>query len=158
MKTGFLAVSVLLSTVLTIALASNSKDSDARARGVPRVVASVQLKNQTAQIPTTTIFTPDRDGLFRISAYMDMTTSGNTNNFWYLDFDCTDEAGPQTYNQLLTVQDVSSLYGGTIQGGFPLAVTFRAIAGHPVTYDTSFGGTPANGAYQLYLLIEQLPE
>jgi hypothetical protein len=41
----------------------------------PRVVATFHLSGLTAVLPTTTIFTPAKTGLFRISLYSELTVA-----------------------------------------------------------------------------------
>src|SRR6266496_6591181 len=49
----------------------------------PLIVAKGKLVNQTAPIPTTTIFTPNQTGLYRISVYVTLTKSDpSSQSFW----------------------------------------------------------------------------
>ncbi len=70
-----LAVAVVLLGALAVGLATN-QSAPTTFLG-PRVVATVNLTNQTESIPTTTIFRPPVSGLYRASVYMTNTVPGN---------------------------------------------------------------------------------
>jgi hypothetical protein len=53
----------------------------------PLIVATVQLLSQTTGIPPTNIFTPQADGLFRISVYTTTTKSHPHALGWFFIFD-----------------------------------------------------------------------
>jgi hypothetical protein len=59
----------------------------------PAVVATIALYNQTANIPTTTLFTPATNGLYRFTAYMAETVAGGTGGIWSLEVYWNDFAG-----------------------------------------------------------------
>src|SRR5258706_13944405 len=66
-----LCVAVLLLSTFALTQARNSTVGPVS----PPIVARGKLLNQTAPIPTTTIFTPTQTGLYRLSVYGTVTTS-----------------------------------------------------------------------------------
>jgi hypothetical protein len=138
-----LTIAVLLLGTLALAYARNNVGAVAPANLLgPRVVAVADLSNQTAPIPTTTIFTAPRSGLYRVSSYIVTTTPGNLDNgFWVLWLGWTDEAGAETTDLLelrgVVTPSVANGYTplpgenlGT-PGGGPSFV-LHAIAGTPI--------------------------
>jgi len=140
----------------TVVFTSGNKPADASAVGLPSplIVAKVALTNQSAEVPTTTIFIPTQTGLYRVSPYMALTSGSSDSSEWNLYFGWTDESGQQS-DILMFLAGPPPSFGqdgrqlGTAVGSF----TFRAVAGQPVTYYTSGGG---GGSYELFLTIERL--
>ena len=141
----------------TFALTSGSKPADASASGLPSpvIVARASLVNHTAALPQTTIFTPTQTGVYRVSAYIAMTTASST-GFWTFEFCWTDEGGTNLA-QMLNLDSTRVPAYGTDPSGNPVgSFTFRAIAGQPVSYDVTDGGTGAGGTYEVFFTIERL--
>jgi hypothetical protein len=59
----------------------------------PTIVAKLALLDQTAAIPLTTLFTPTRTGLYRISAYGAMTVVSPNSASWAVYLGWTDDSG-----------------------------------------------------------------
>src|SRR5437588_11107787 len=60
----------------------------------PPIVARGKLVNQTAPIPTTTIFTPAQDGLYRLSAYATIIKADpSSSSNWAYTPSWTDDSG-----------------------------------------------------------------
>lgn len=150
-----------LFTLLLLLLAiSNTKFAGASppARHSPEIVASVELTGQTTAIPSTTLFTPKTDGLYRISAYMTLTAVG-TGNPWNLVLTWTDDAGVETNLSVI------SLFSDSVPphawGGVPAVpptnppFIVRANAGQPVSFSTT-NINATNGTYELFLTVERL--
>jgi hypothetical protein len=125
------------------------------------IVARAKLINQTATIPSTTIFTPTQDGLYRLSVYG--TTSKpdpSSQSIWNFNFTWSDDAGNQNENWLIAG------YGGGTPGQFAafsqsigvggVAVPFQAKAGMPISYSVQQSGSPDNSAYTIYFALERL--
>ena len=149
-----LAVSLLLLAALAIGFATNNSTSAPPGSFFgPRVVAKVSLTNQTAAIPTTTIFTPAQTGLYRVSVVTVMTTPGTDGNLWNVMFNWTDDAGAeQTWlAQLFDYSTPPNDY--PVNGYTQNPWTFRANAGTPVQYWV-YGA--ASGTYDLFLVVERL--
>ena len=142
-----LAVAVLLFGALAIGFAIN--DSPAAFIG-PRVVAKINLTNQTSQIPPTTLFTPPTSGMFRISVYETMTAAGDGNG---VVLNWTDEAGLESAN-VGGIQPGSGPYCLSAAGPPPCGTTLFAEAGAPIIYQIS---SDANGGtYDLHIVVERL--
>jgi len=129
----------------------------------PVVVAKRKLINQTATIPTTTIFTPARDGVYRISAYATVTKADTTSQaWWYLTLAWTDDAGYENegssemyWNSVGSLGQFfnNSLGNGT--GG--LVQIIEAKSGTPITFAMlQANGSSENSAYSLYYTLELL--
>jgi hypothetical protein len=100
---------------------------------VPQIVAAVDFLNESANIPTTSLFTPAADGWYRVNAYYTHIsgTGGAQPHFYW-----TDEAGVSQQSQ---VDQARSIY---VKGGNPI----QADA-------TSYAGT---AVYNLRFVIESL--
>ena len=122
----------------------------------PCVVAKARLVAQKGPIATATIFTPSRDGLFRISPYMTITTSDPTSqSYWYLAMRWTDDAGTQ--NATLSSAQGNFLGPAT----FPFVGTFgdfvfEAKRGTPISLSLTPSPVPDNSVYSLYYVVEVL--
>lgn len=84
-----LAVTVVV--LLGLSIVASTQD-------YPRFVAKLALKNQTADIPVTTLFTPKVDSFYRVSTYLVVAIPGGKDNDsrWLGQVLYTDDAGPET--------------------------------------------------------------
>jgi hypothetical protein len=149
--------------VATIVFTSGNKPADASTVGLPSpvIVAKISLTNQTQQIPTTTLFTPTTSGLYRVSIYFSMTKPV-TQLEWDTSLYFTDEAGAENMTGGASVARLNYSLNAipptawaTTTSGDPVApVTFRAIAGTPVSYSVS--GPASGDTYELFLVAERL--
>jgi hypothetical protein len=107
----------------------------------PSIMATVRQTGQTSSIPTTTIFTPKQDGLYRASAYMTMTTPGTDQSLWVLNFNWTDNAGEETtfLSYAYVNQKPPHAYALSSAADSPTGLTFMALAGVPVTFSVVNG-------------------
>ena len=155
-----LGVAVLLLGVIAIGFATSSRTSGAFLG--PRVIATGALTGQTSNIASTTIFTPPRSGLFRLSAYATLTTPATTGfqSSWQYDFTWTDDAGVATSGTRLLIANQNDQNVGTFDwylvNQYGATLVFQAKAGTPVTYDVTQLGPPDGSAYSLYYTIERL--
>jgi hypothetical protein len=126
----------------------------------PLIVAKGKLINQTASIPTTTIFTPPQNGLYRLSVYATISRNDpNSGSDWIVNVQYADDGGQGNFGSLLysynsvlgqfTYEDVFSNVGGP-------TITFEAKAGTSVTYNVTSNGPPDNSAYSLYYTLERM--
>ena len=133
----------------------------------PRIVASVHRTNLTAAIPQTTVFTPQRNGLFRVTAYMTLTVPAEASQLWLLGLNWTDDAGAEQSVGYVGVYSNSTppyAYGLNSDAyppyGYsqlsPAALAFRANAGVPIKYSVSPYGTPEGSTYELFFTVEEL--
>jgi len=129
------------------------------AQTFPTVVATVKVTNQTTAIPSTVLFTPTADGLFRITIYM-VTTVPKTNGTqadWSANVDWTDDAG----NWLFVEVAVTPAYQKTNSNVFARTsdwpLTFWATAGTPISDSVQSGNGQAGGStYEVFATLEQL--
>src|SRR5258706_2567445 len=94
-----LCVAVLLLSTFALPQARNSTVGPVS----PPIVARGKLLNQTAPIPTTTIFTPTQTGLYRLSVYGTVTTSTCSGSYLFLHPQLDDDFGglPGTAHRIL---------------------------------------------------------
>lgn len=140
------AISVLLTAISAIAFAQKQPLTQYS----PIMVAKVDLSNQTAAIPTTTLFTPAQTGVYRISAYMTMVAAGSSTTGWSIFANYTDDAGAQTLGCSVSSEPVPGSVGFC-------TLLVHAIAGTPVAYSTNtYGQGDSYGTYDLFLRAERL--
>ena len=153
-----LRVAVLL--IATFAFTSGSRSADASPTTPPSpvIVARAKLVNQTSPIPTTTIFTPTQNGLYRLSVYATVTRTGSVATGWQYDIFWTDDSGPQNGGQgLINGSDGNTgSFTWTNAGNYGAVLVLEAAAGTPITYDILQQGAPDNAAYSLYYTLERL--
>jgi hypothetical protein len=153
-------VALLLATFV---FTSGSKPADASpvTPVSPPIVAKGKLVNQTAPIPTTTIFTPTQVGLYRISVYMTLTKVDiASNSTWWFTMNWTDDGGAESAGNLVNLidnQGPPQAYGIQQNGAmFGPVLSFESAAGTPVTYVVGQSGGSDNSAYSLYYTVERL--
>ncbi len=126
----------------------------------PTIVAKAKLIHQSLPILETTIFTPDEDGLYRLSMYASVTRANpNSTSTWEVNLFWSDDAGPVSVDQFL---DGS----GNIAGPFLLdSFAFPNVGGPPAVFEAkaqskiSFSVTQGyddNSEFLLYYVLERL--
>jgi len=118
----------------------------------PLILAKSKLPNQTAPIPTTTVFTPSQDGLYRLSVYMTESVAVPTSGaYWTFNAAWSDDAGDEATGVpiLNANQTPSGAYGY-------LTVLLQVKAGKPITYSTTLSNGTDGGTYSLYYTLERL--
>jgi hypothetical protein len=135
---------------------SSTTKANASLTTYPRVVAKVAVIGQTAAIPTTTIFTPSKNGLFRISAYGTITVI-TQNGTPELTFGWTDNGGAQQMSFPINNTQTPWFSGaGPAFYSFPV----RANTGTPITFGMTVCPPTTCGdggdTYDLYITVEQL--
>jgi hypothetical protein len=137
------------------AIAQNTKGATTPPFTSPLIVAKGKLVNQTANIPTTPIFTPPVDGLYRFSAYSIQTVPviGNYNTFWNFNIYWTDDAGSQFNSPMF-----QCICGGWGNGGYPTGTVsiFEEKAGQPISFSMLLSNGTEGGTYSLYYTLERL--
>jgi hypothetical protein len=156
-----LCVAVLLLPTFVLSQESGAAKSSTAGLPAPVIVAKAKLKNQSAAIPTTTIYTPAQDGLYRLSVYATMTTNNEfSQSQWQYGIAWTDDDGAQSTPYLL-------YQGGNVLGQFwsagdqinPMGgevLSFEAKAGTPITHNMTQNGPPDGTLYSLYYTLERL--
>ena len=155
------SIYAVLAVLAVLAVVSGNRFADAApaAPVSPQIVAKAKLTGQTSAIPTTTIFTPEQTGLYRLSVYATLTrTDPSSQSIWNLDVGFTDDAGTFSLNSVLYANGDSfgpfQYEGIVILGGTVLPL--EAKAGTPITYSVVQSGGPDNSAYSLYYTLERL--
>ena len=132
----------------------------------PIIVARGKVVNQTGQLSSNTIFTPNQSGLYRLSAYATMTIADpNSTSSTYYSIAWSDDSGQPPRGATLLVANDTSLGGfnnaaiwyelGYLWPDSGVTRTFQATAGAPIL---QYAGpdTPDNSAYSLYWTLERL--
>src|SRR5260370_18874827 len=89
----------LLLAAFAFTSGSRSADASPATPISPPIVARGKLVNQTATIPSTTIFTPAQDGLYRLSIYATVSIPApNSGSFWSYNPAWSAEGGPLPQN------------------------------------------------------------
>jgi hypothetical protein len=161
-------VAILLAAFASMS-GSRSADASPTTPSSPVIVAKGKLVNQTAPIPTTTIFTPTQSGLYRLSVYMVTTVTDHLSlSLWDYQLNWSDAAGAEQcggQGTLIFTPYVLTLPGGTYpnvawasnSASMPgQVVAFQAVAGFPITYSVMQSGGSDNSAYALYYTLERL--
>jgi hypothetical protein len=127
----------------------------------PIRVTNLSFLSQTAALPTTTLYTPQADGNYRVSIYA-VSLNGFASNFslyfqmnWTDDFGsagiCSGSGGGESNGG--TINDTCNIFPTFATAGYR-DVTLHAKANTPITLGTQFGS--AAYTYNLYIVVEQL--
>jgi hypothetical protein len=153
------SVCALIVLLAVFAFTSGSRSADASPTTPigPAIVAHAKLANQTAPIPTTTIFTAKTAGLYRMSIYQTLTTANPTSqSCWEVIVNWSDDAGTEE-GQTNCVFGSQTLPQAYLNPPFPGQVfTFEVTAGSPVTYSVAQFGASDGTVYSLYYTLERL--
>jgi hypothetical protein len=119
------------------------------------VVSNLDLTGQSANITTTTLFTPSASGIYRISSYIIVTTvDGASSTLPSVTIGWTDTDNSTAQTLVITPTNAGNLLT-TYQQATAVIDAKTAIA---VTYATGSyaSGTPATMKYALHIRIESL--
>ena len=133
----FLLVVVLLASCLSIGQSVPKLTS-------PQIVATFQRLRQTAEIPPTIIYTPQKWGTFRVSIVMVLTVANGMGSYrWDGIVRVKDAAGGMSFGVGLPL-------GGrnTQVAEFPI----RAAAGKPLTFSVSPAGDTSGTMYNVFVV------
>ncbi len=155
------ALCVVALLLAIFALTSGSKPADASATGLPSpvIVARGKVLNQTLPIPTTTIFTPEQTGLYRLSVYATLTAGAeNTNSYWSYNPVWTDDSGVlSNAGGILFSNDGSKgSFDWSNVNTIGSTIVLEAMAETAITYSVSQYGPPDGSVYSLYYTLERL--
>ncbi|MGA8153029.1 MAG: IPT/TIG domain-containing protein [Terriglobales bacterium] len=114
----------------------------------PNIVAQVALKKQTANIPLTTLLTPQATGLYRVSGYMDC--SGDTLNVAEFKLSWTDPTGNANLGTLGAVSNCTSNSPTT------WSYTVLDTKGSPLSYEVAGAISFPPFSYDIFFTVEQL--
>jgi hypothetical protein len=102
----------------------------------PRVVAQISRTGQTSSIPQRILFTPQADGLFRMSVYFVVTTNHFPNNAEILRVSYTDNAGPEKQQFAFTsLESVGCDSSYTPEAPCSRTFLLMAKAGTPIMWE-----------------------
>jgi hypothetical protein len=157
-----------IGTTLPLGLKSSANDDGAS----PRVVARISRTLRAADLPTTTtLYTPEESGLFRINGYAVVTNSDPSGRFiGYFSFGWTDDVSTKAQQQVyansgnltLSSFDVSRFFGlvDFYRGGYTsTSFLIRAAGSTPITFSAANAivpGIPGNNEFTVFFSIEKL--
>jgi hypothetical protein len=144
-KTIYLMVVLLVSSVDGV---SQSATKRAPTGTLPRVVATVRLFHQTGPISPTKIFTPEKWGVYRLSA-VGVVTAAAGDGYWSGGFQWTDGGG----NESTACLTMFTLFTGSYSCN---SFAFRDLSGKPLTYSVNQNGDTSGSKYNLFIVVEQL--
>jgi hypothetical protein len=105
----------------------------------PQIVAEYQVKNKKDAIPLTTIYTPTRNGSYRITVVEEAHTGADITLYW------ADEIQNESYYFSC---------GWCIPGVGSFAFPLRIVANHALQFSTDKPNPP--GAYSLFITVERV--
>lgn len=146
------ATSQFLLFVLLCGLAVSGLAQTQNIQPSPRVVAQISLTDQTGSLPRRNLFTPQKDGLFRLSVYLIPTQNTSDVGAFFSVF-YTDEAGPESQDYLLAGRGGVGCMNNN--GAAPCFMTalVRAKAGTPIAWETT---TQSGVTYEVFGTLEKL--
>jgi hypothetical protein len=129
--------------------------------GVPSELATVDLTGQTAPIAASTLYTPAATGMFRISAYLKITTAGTSPALGPLTITYTDGTDSVAQSVVMHLQDqtgagVTSNSGNSTTSVLSGSLVAFAKTGVAIQYAVALTGTVGTGAYEVHLKCEAL--
>lgn len=165
---AFVVVCLLSVSILPGFRSLANDDDGSRDKDAPKTVARLDLANQSSEIPVTTLFTPEKDGLYRISGYVVGLNNGNPGGSIDGRFSWTDDSGVQGY----TPHSIEGLGGGGFgfaRSLFGLGIfsscnfVLHAKANTPITFETDGfdgAGNPiislGDAKFSAFLTVEKL--
>lgn len=117
--------------------------------GLPKIVAELNLTDQSADYALTTLMTSDVDGLYRFQLFGEVTATdagaGTLDAVW----ETTDDIG--TVNPSVPMQSLA------VGGRFTMAPQVRQCnASQPIQFSLTGGGTYGTARWSMRLVLEQL--
>lgn len=109
------------------------------------IVASQTFSSQSSGLSATTVYTPSAAGLFRVSAYMEASTTN-----------C--DGAPVVYWTDTYRSKNATLENLQFSSGVPVASghIFWSAASQPIQVSTVFDVNSGSATYNLYVVVEQL--
>lgn len=130
--------------------------------GVPSELATVDLTAQTAAIAATTLYTPTATGMFRISAYLKITTAGTSPVLGPLTITYTDGTDSVAQSVIMAQQtqagsmSVTGNNGNTTTSVLTGSLVVYAKTGVAIQYAVALTGTVGAAQYEVHLKCEAL--
>lgn len=121
----------------------------------PKIVAKVALTNQSNAIPPTALVTPADAALYRVSAYMTVTSYNETGARWCFNIGWTDDVSQRSKQ----FQVDNTQNNGTPTWIFTTIVA-RDVGGKPLGYSVANTGQGCQGEqfqpFDLFITVEQI--
>lgn len=129
--------------------------------GIPSEYATVDLTSQTAPIIATTLYTPITSGMFRISAYLKITTTGTSPVLGPLTITYTDGTDSVAQSVVMAMQtqagaNTTSNAGNTATSVLTGILVIWAKVGVAIQYAVALTGTIGATQYEVHLKLEAL--
>jgi hypothetical protein len=125
-----------------------------------QIVAKGKRVNQTAAIPSSTIYSPTQDGLYRLSIYATVNKADpNSQSDWNLYVFWNDGTGLQQITPLIGDGNMLGQFAQMFFVVPPIAgpvIVMEAKAGSRIGFQVVQGGPADNSTYSLYYTLEQL--
>jgi hypothetical protein len=145
-KSQLVAVCMVLCAAALVFLKIPKVSADGFPRDV-QTVSEVDIIGQVGSLPETTLFTPTQTGLYRVSAYLVVTSRGSQGNLYGFAL-WTDVTGIQRFQLgYLCTNEVGCSQTSSV-------VTY-AVAGQPILVKTS-NNAVAPPTYNMYVTAEKL--
>lgn len=130
--------------------------------GVPAEYATVDLTGQTAPIAATTLYAPTISGLFRVSAYLKITTTGTSPVLGPVTITFTDATDSVAQSVVMSQQLQTGATSNTGNNGNTTgsvltgSLIVNAKAATNIQYAVAFTGTIGAAQYEVHLKLEAL--
>lgn len=152
---------VNLPTVTLAGTVSNYNGVATVSNGVPAEYATVDLTGKVAAISATTLYTPNATALFRVSAYLKITTAGTSPVLGPVTITYTDGSDSVAQSVVMAMQteagaNATSNSGNTTTSVLTGSLNIFAKTGVAIQYAVAFSGTIGTGVYEVHLKCEQL--
>lgn len=139
-----------------------SFDGSANISFFPQQVATADIAATASATSTTTLFTPSASGMYRISVYLKITTTGTSPVAGPVTITYTDADGSVAQSHVMLLQSTTgtvvtttvnnSTTTGTVNG----SMVINAKTGVAIQYAIAVSGTFGAGRYQAHLICERL--
>lgn len=149
-------------TISTNTTVSNYNGIATVGSGIPAQVATVDLTAQTAAITATTLYTPTATGLFRVIAYLKITTAGTSPIVGPVTIAYTDGTDSVAQSVIMSCQTQAGVAqatgnsGNTTTSVLTGTLAIWAKTGVAITYAIALTGTVGAGQYEAHLRLESM--
>ena len=125
-------------------------------------MAQVDIASTASATSTATIFTPSANGMYRLSIYLKITTTGTSPVAGPVTITYTEPDGSVAQSHVMLLQSVTgtvvtttvnnSTTTGTVNG----SMIFYAKSGVAIQYAIAVSGTFGSGRYMAHIILEAL--
>lgn len=158
---GSLFLGGFKTTFNNVGLLTQYNNINTVSNGIPSEYATVDRTGQVAAITATTLYTPVATGMFRVSAYLKITTTGTSPVLGPVTITYTDgtDSVAQSNVMLLATQAgaaATSNAGNTTTSTLNGSMVIFALTGVAIQYAVALTGTVGTAAYEVHLKLEAL--